>query len=365
MEQDNRCTIPFTGLPQIHLYDNSVSPCCKVHSSQIDPVAGILNKKFIELRQDIKDNKRNEQCSACWKIDDDGGPSYRRRHSRHFDRPLDWENLDIHQPVRNAEIAFSNKCQLMCVYCYPQISSMWEDQQLRFIKFKGIAKRPPESRKIHEVLDINLLKDVQVTGGEPMLDQNCIDFMMSLPFDSERYISVITNLSYGTAVLNSLNNIIDRHPNLVVMCSLDAIGENITRKYLNWELWDRNFKIIIAGLQERRKKYPRTNVIIKFTMNIMNYMNVRDIIEYVLNARQAGFKGVTFDINPISEGEITSMKSRLIDQSAQIKIDDRLISLLDKKELNTILQFNDFLQNVNFDPVIAQRTKEFLEEYLK
>jgi len=362
---DNRCTIPFTGLPQIHLYDNSVSPCCKIHSSPIDPETGILNKEFIELRQDIKDNKRNEQCSACWKIDDDGGPSYRRRHSHHFDRPLDWENLDIYEPVRNAEIAFSNKCQLMCVYCYPQISSMWEDQQSRFRKFKGIAVKSEEPRKIHEVLDISLLKNVQVTGGEPMLDQDCIDFMLSLQFNPTRYISVITNLSYGTAVLKSLNNIIDRHPNIVIMCSLDAIGENITRKYLNWDLWDRNFNIIVAGLQERRKKYPNTNVIIKFTMNIMNYMNVRDIMEYVLKIRQDGFEGVTFDINPIAERDITSMKSGLIDQSAQIKIDDRLRSLLDKKELNTILQFNDFLHNVKFDPQLFVRTKEFLEEYLK
>jgi uncharacterized radical SAM superfamily Fe-S cluster-containing enzyme len=365
MTQDNRCTIPFTGLPQIHLYDNSVSPCCKVRSSPIDPVTGVLNKKFIELRRDIKDNKRNAQCTSCWKIDDDGGPSYRRRHSHHDSRPLDWKNLDVYQPVRNAEIAFSNKCQLMCVYCYPTVSSMWEDQQSRFTKFKGIAVRPAEARRIHDILDVNLLKNVQVTGGEPMLDQDCIDFMMALPFDSNRYISIITNLSYGSAVLGILNGIVDKHPNIVLMCSLDAIGENPTRKYLNWNLWDRNFKIIVSGLQERRKQYPNTNIIIKFTMNIMNYMNVRDIMEYVLKLRQEGFKGITFDINPISETDVTSMKSGIVDQMARIEINDRLQKLLDQKELNTIEQFNSFLQNVTFDPVLAERTEEYLKEYLK
>lgn len=363
--QDNRCTIPFTGLPQIHLYDGSVSPCCKVQSSPIDPVTGVLNKKFIELRQDIKDNKRNLQCAACWKIDDNGGPSYRRRASHHFDRPLDWDKLDVSQPVVNAEIAFSNKCQLMCVYCYPTVSSMWEDQQSRFTKFKGIAVRPAQARKIHEILNVNLLKNVQVTGGEPMLDQDCIDFMMTLPVDPNRYISIITNLSYGAAVLAKLNDIVERHANIVLMCSLDAIGENITRKYLNWNLWDKNFRIITNGLQERRKQFPNTTVIIKFTMNIMNYMNVRDIMEYVLKLRQAGIEGVTFDINPISESDLTSMKSGVIDQSAQIEINDRLQNLLGEKELNTIEQFNSFLRNVTFDPILAERTEKYLKEYLK
>jgi uncharacterized radical SAM superfamily Fe-S cluster-containing enzyme len=363
--QDNRCSIPFTGLPQIHLYDGSVSPCCKVQSSPIDPVTGVLNKKFIELRQDIKDNRRNGQCAACWKIDDAGGPSYRRRHSSHFKTPLDWDNLDVRQPIVNAEIAFSNKCQLMCVYCYPTVSSMWEDQQSRFIKFKGIAVRPAEPYKIHNVLDVNLLKNVQVTGGEPMLDQDCVDFMMSLPFDEGRYISIITNLSYGSAVLAKLNDIVTRHPNTVLMCSLDAVGENPTRKYLNWDLWNRNFKTIIDGLQERRIQFPNVNIIIKFTMNIMNYMNVRDIMEYVLKYRLDGYKGVTFDINPISKDNLTSMESGVIDKSACIEIDNRLQTLLNSQELNTILQFNKFLQNVEFDSELERRTNEFLKEYLK
>ncbi len=362
---DNRCTIPFTGLPQVRLYNNSVAACCKIEATPIDPELGILNKSFIQLRQDIKDNKRNAQCASCWKIDDEGGPSYRRRHSQHFNKSIDWENIDIYQPVRNIEIAFSNKCQLMCVYCSPTVSSMWEAQQERFIKFKGFPVKPVEPYKIHEILDVNLLKNVQITGGEPMLDQDCIDFILSLPFDQDRYISVITNLSYGPAVVAQLNKIIDKHPNIHILCSLDAIGENITRKYLNWDLWNRNFENIVVGLQERRKKYPGISVVLKFTMNIMNYMNVRDIIEYVLKYREAGLNGVTFDINPLIQSDVTSMRSDIIDQSAQIKIDDRLERLLNEQELNTVLQFNALLRNSTFDYKLSERRKEFLREYLK
>ncbi len=362
---DNRCTIPFIGLPRIHLNNNTVSPCCKILETPIDPVLGILNKSYIQLRQDVKDNKRNPQCASCWKIDDEGGPSFRRRHSEHFNKLIDWQNLDINQPIRNIEIVFSNKCQLMCVYCFPSISSMWEDQQERFANFKGFAVKSAESRKLHELVDVNLLKHVQITGGEPMLDQDCIDFMLSLPFDQDRSIAMITNLSYGTAVFEKLNNIIDRHPNITMMCSLDAIGENPTRKYLNWDLWNKNFEAIAVGLQERRKKYSDISVILKFTMNIMNYMNVRDIIEYILKYRQNGIAGVTFDINIIAHDELTSMRSGIIDQSFQIEIDNRLKSLLSKRELNNVIQFNTLLKNVILDPVLSNRTEEFLRDYLK
>jgi len=364
MTQDNRCTIPFTGRPQIHLYDNTFSPCCKIGSSPIDPINGLLTKKFIELRQDVINNRRNPQCNSCWKIDDEGGPSYRRRHSQHFKNPLDWESLDPMQPVTGAEIAFSNKCQLMCVYCSPVVSSMWASQQSRFSQ-NLIVLQPIEPRKIYDILDVNLLKSIQVTGGEPMLDQDCIDFMMSLPFDPERYISIITNLSYGPAVMNSLNSIVDRHPNIEVLCSLDAIGENVTRKYLNWELWDTNFRAIVERARERRKKYPNSYTVIKFTMNIMNYMNLRDIVEYVLEFRQAGDKGITFDVNVISEDQRTSMKSGIIDQSAQIELDDRLLKMLRPRELNTIRQYNSVLKNVSLDEDLEKSTEEYLKEYLK
>ncbi len=281
--EDNRCTIPFTGVPQLHLYNNTISPCCKIQSSPLEKGRGALTEKFIEIRQAIIKNERSPLCNACWKIDDLGGSSFRKKYSHHYLNPLDWDNLDINSQPTGVEIAFSNKCQLMCVYCSPTVSSMWEGEQKRFIKFVRIADKPKEEFDIHEIIDVDSLKVVQVTGGEPMLEDKCIEFLLKLPVDNTRQMSVVTNLSYGKAVFGILESILDRHKNMFVLCSLDAVGENITRKHLNWELWDKNFRQLAINLQERRKLFPQQAIMIKLTMNIMNYMNATDIIQYALS----------------------------------------------------------------------------------
>jgi len=365
MTQDNRCTIPFTGVPQLHLYNNTISPCCKVVSSSLEKGMGALTPQFIELRRAIINNERSPLCSACWKIDDLNGLSFRKKYSHHLQNPLDWDNLDINAQPTGIEIAFSNKCQLMCVYCSPTVSSMWEGEQERFIKFIRPADKVKEKLDINEILDINLLKIVQVTGGEPMLEDKCIEFLLNLPPDNKRQMSLVTNLSYGKAVFEKLESIIDRHKNIYILCSLDAVGENVTRKYLNWDLWDKNFRQLVNVLQERRKLYPNLVIMVKHTLNIMNYMNATDIIEYVLSFRKQGLYGVTFDINPIAYNQMTSMSSGKIDREAKIVLNTEDVRLLNPRELSLITQHNVYLDNVELDPDLEKRTNEFLKEYLR
>lgn len=363
--QDNRCSIPFTGVPQLHLYNNTISPCCKVASSPLEKGMGAITPQFIELRKAIIKNERSPQCNACWKVDDLNGLSFRKKYSHHLDSPLDWDNLDVNAQPTGIEIAFSNKCQLMCVYCSPTVSSMWEGEQERFIKFIRPSDKIKEKLDINEILDVNLLKIVQVTGGEPMLEDRCVEFLLNLPVDNNRQMSIVTNLSYGKAVFSTLESILDRHKNMYVLCSLDAVGENITRKHLNWDLWDRNFRQLVDNLQERRKLFPSVAIMIKHTMNIMNYMNARDIIEYALSFRKQGLMGVTFDINPIAYNQMTSMSSGKIDPTAKIVLNTEDAALLNARESSLIVQHNIYLDNVEFDPNLEKRTNEFLKEYLK
>ena len=124
---DNRCTVPFDGYTQIFLEKGTVTSCCKIRHQSFEKSSSLLTQSTIELRQSIVKNERNIQCQSCWKIDDSGGPSLRRRASTHFAKTIDWDNLDIYQQPKKIEISFSNKCQLMCAYCGPNSSSMWQE----------------------------------------------------------------------------------------------------------------------------------------------------------------------------------------------------------------------------------------------
>jgi MoaA/NifB/PqqE/SkfB family radical SAM enzyme len=240
---NNRCTVPFFGPFKFVIDRQMVSPCCNVRSSIIDN-CGILTEEVISLRQSILENKRHNLCDKCWSITDAGGPSMRNRFSTH--NSVNWNNIHLDHMPNKVDLTFSNKCQMQCIYCGPHSSTLWENA------LGSIQEDMKNTQPILNILKGLSLKEIVVTGGEPMLDVNCVNFLLDLDFDSDRKIFFVTNLSYGKQTFDKLIDIINKHPNIVVTCSIDSVGDNISRKYLNWRLWDKNFKELVNSLQLRK-----------------------------------------------------------------------------------------------------------------
>jgi hypothetical protein len=148
------------------------------------------------------------------------------------------------------------------------------------------------------------------------------------------------------------------------MVSLDAVGENITRKYLNWTLWDRNFRSLVQDLQERRKTYPDVKIEVKSTVGMLNYDKLQTLIEYCLEFRKDGLQGVTFDLNPLAERELTSLRSGTIDSTKLISLSDDDYDILTDKEKRLVVSTNDLIRSATPDPHAVRRTAEFLAKYL-
>lgn len=337
MQEDNRCSLPFTGHFQLNVDRNMVSPCCKVRASAVID-GNLVTADAIEIRKYIVENKQHPLCSECWKVEENGGPSFRTRYSSH--NKINWKTVDVYSQPKKIIFIFSNKCQMMCIYCGPDASSMWE-------MHKGIIP----IRQVHDKLNIDLdgLDGISISGGEPLLEDKCIDFLMNLEFRKNRDISLVTNLSYGPATLRKLLQIIERHPNISIGCSIDAIGENVSRKYLNWELWNSNFHNLVQQLQERLPSYPKASVYTKSTLGILNYKDIQGVVEYILGFRKSGNTGITFDINPLTSDSVTSLGSASIDNSRQIILDSNMAALLTGKEANLIYLTNKMIQDSVYD----------------
>ena len=373
MEQDNRCSLAFDGHVPIRLYNGTITPCCKIKPSPINLERGGLTDDFISLRQAVKDNVRSPLCEGCWTVTDANGPSRRSNASSHFTKKIDWESLDVMMPIQHIEIVFSTKCQMMCAYCGPIASTMWQDA-VQFKQYKGTIQETPyalnpektlSAADMAKVLDLDALKSIHVSGGEPMLEDQCPEFFKSLPFVPDRIMSMVTNLSYGPAVFDKLMGIVQQHPNMSVHVSLDEIGDNISRKYFNWKLWERNFLILVEDLQERRKTYPNAITKVKSTINIMNYKNLQGVVDYILALRKKGIEGVLFAPGTPTIHELTSLNSGPIDQSALLKFSDEDWNLLTPKEQELIQLCNTMFESATLDPELQKRTNEFLAQYLE
>lgn len=360
MSQDNRCSVPFEEDIVINLDSGTTSPCCKLPSTPLDPVNGVFNKMMLEVRQAVKDNVRSPHCKNCWDIIDSQGLT-RRPFSNHSE--MDWAELDIMQPVRHVQINFSKTCQLQCVYCGPWASTTWQKNLNDYEEFRKY--NPAADNKnvlLREIVDVPLLKSIHISGGEPMMDSNCIKFLEELQFNADRKISIVTNLSYGPTVFNKLFNIIQKHKNIKLALSLDAVGENISRKYFNWGLWSNNLNLLMDDLQSRLS-YPTAKIVVRITVNALNYQETKNVVNFVLSYRKQGLKGLTFSMGTLFKDELASMWSTTIDKSAKIMLSADDYALLDSAEKYEINQFNVMLENATVNESLSITTKKYIQIY--
>ena len=361
MTQDNRCAVPFEEEIVINLDTRATSPCCKLGPTPLDPVHGIFNQRMLEVRQAIKDNVRSPHCKQCWDIIDSKGLT-RRPFSNH--ETMDWDNLDIMQPAQRVQINFSKTCQLQCMYCGPWSSTTWQKNMKDYQEFRWHKDSPIDDKLInlYDVIDVSLLKAIHISGGEPMMDDNCIDFLEMLPFDPTRNLSIVTNLSYGPAIFNKLLGIVKSHKNIKLALSLDAVGENVSRKYFNWDLWSKNLESLMTDLQTRLD-YAGAKIVVRLTVNSMNYKESANVVRYVLSYRQRGMYGLTFSMGTQFKDELGSMWSVEVDKSAKIVLTEKEMQLLGDSEKYEIEQFNIMLENAVVDPALAEKTKRYIAVY--
>lgn len=353
---NNRCTVPFFGPFQFFVDRQTVTPCCNIRSSRIDDINGIITTDIVSLRKSMLANERHELCSKCWSISDSGGPSMRSRFSEH--NTVDWTNLSVDQNPHKVELTFSNKCQMQCIYCGPQSSVLWEND------LKTEHKGSKDITPILNILKNLTLKEIVVTGGEPMLDKNCIDFLLDLDFDPTRKIFFVTNLSYGNKTFDKLLDIIKRHPNIILTCSIDDIGENISRKYLNWDLWDRNFRRLVDNLQIRKESYPAASVNTKITLSMFNYKKIGDIFRYVLSFRKQNLKGVTVALGSVGATELSSLNSIQVDKNYRVDLSTEDVELLNDYEKSLIKSINSMIENSKFNELQAKEAVVFFKKHL-
>lgn len=213
------------------------------------------------------------------------------------------------------------------------------------------------------IIDVSKLKTIQVSGGEPLLDKRCIDFLLDLLFDPSRKISLITNLSYGKAVLADLLKITKKHPTITIHASLDAIGDNDSRKYLNWGLWKSNFDILVADLVDRKKDYPGAVVNVKATINLLTYEKTQELVDFIINYKKSVSTGVTFAFSTPFQHEMSSMWSGNINKNAKITINEYDLSLLNDRESTDIVAFNNMIDNATPNQELSAKTKKYIAIY--
>jgi len=157
-----------------------------------------------EIRQDMLAGRKHEGCSRCWKEEEQGISSYRQRQNEHWSQ---YQNIQqaLPKPVF-LMMGIGNYCNIKCIMCSPQKSSLWADEyeknqktfnkiDIHFNNYSNGAWSEPE--KIERLLD-QVATDVEMlhfSGGEPLITPEYKQVLRSVINPGAVELHINTNLT--------------------------------------------------------------------------------------------------------------------------------------------------------------------------
>lgn len=237
--------------------------CCL--SSETIPVDFLetQNRKPLLTKDWIQRN-----CKQCIELENKKTDSMREHINNQFN-PCD--------KVYYLDIRFSNLCNMACVMCDHQSSSIWQKLQ---------NKKRAKTNLHREILDKIFSSQqershtfLHFAGGEPLLIKEHYDiFRQILACDQVRKIDlqITTNLSL---LPNEALKMFERAGNVRVCVSLDATGEDY-----DYIRFPGRFKSVSTNLH-RLLKYPNIEIVIQPTLSILNVFSFDKLINYFIKLR--------------------------------------------------------------------------------
>lgn len=216
-------------------------------------------------------------CEYCKKIEDAGGTSDRQYNLQQQQGTwltppelLNDSSATVITPTI-LEVYFKNTCNMKCVYCGPHFSSLWEEENRKFVSsfqtntpfdIKASQFNPNYDQMVADLwrylADSNRYKTIKryhILGGEPFLMSeldDSIEFWRTHP-NPDLMFSIVTNLNIPTArfkkYIHQFEKLVlsNKIWKLQLTASLDCWGaeQEYVRNGLDLELWERNFELLL------------------------------------------------------------------------------------------------------------------------
>jgi len=304
----------FTDLI-VRIPDNTWKSCCKTITqsspsdegiNKDDPLMFFNDPRYVKDRHDMID-KPGLPAPSCTVCIDAGTDSFYRLRNTIASHALNGKKarLKHEDHISSIELKISTVCDLKCLYCGPEASSMWAKESPPhkspppFIDESDPEKREFLLNKFNEYLaakDWNPTEIYRFTiiGGEPMMMPETIPtirHVLSMALSSRVPAS---NITFSTVTnINAKESIIDNHLRLITefpevrwhyALSFDAVGSvnDAIRHNSNWSTIDRNF----TKLLELSTTHSNVQLTLAPTMTLYNLPHMVEYMKYICDLTQ-------------------------------------------------------------------------------
>lgn len=284
---DKLCAFPW------HMYSIDTGfgwwrSCPRADYKPLNDLDFFNHKELIDQRKSLRDNIEHPTCWRCWDAEKDNSKSYRQVLKMDYaHKRVDQDFVKIPELL---EIKFSNLCNLKCIFCSSNCSSLWERDDPIDSSRLGKYRGEEVAKKILEFADTNYkeIKMFQMFGGEPVIVKEfgqLFDLILSKPIsDGKKTISFSTNMYYGEAhrkrFEDRIEAVLDKGHDLFMRFSIDGMhkqGEYL-RTGMEWSKFEDN----LDSFMERFHDHPtigrmRCNI----ALNITNLVYLDKIMQFI------------------------------------------------------------------------------------
>jgi sulfatase maturation enzyme AslB (radical SAM superfamily) len=208
------------------------------------------------VRQDIQKKMLQgetipDSCSVCYNYEKLGIESYRQFESKDWLNQLDisdFGQLEKINSPRYYEISWSNKCNIKCRGCVPSRSSAIETEFKRhnvIMPWKDLVSKDYPPIEIVDIEHLDKLSRVYVTGGEPLIMPETVEFMRRC-VAAGKIDFELTMSTNGVKLPEEFLSLAKNFTNLNLSLSLDGYGKinDYWRSGSQWERIVQNMHII-------------------------------------------------------------------------------------------------------------------------
>lgn len=273
----NFCVLPWTGF---ELFTDGKVKTCSLGKTTLGnvnskPLQEILQGNEIKsIRKNMLENKPDSNCVMCQSRHiDDLKFNYLRDHynAKAINDEVDYMDTDNFQ-LRFLDLHWSNICNLKCVMCDADQSSMIAKEQ-------NIKHTPVNHDTITEILrwvkeEQEQLKEIYLSGGEPFYIPQNITLLKSIT-NKDLPLRINTNMHWSRD--NRLFKELKNFRNVQLTMSVDAVGEkfNYIRNGGNWKKFIENFTYI--------KHNTNFDIRVNMIFSVLNAVDVPENINFFLN----------------------------------------------------------------------------------
>ena len=301
----------FCPLPWISLYvepTGIVDNCCisynRIGNINQQSIEEIINSPTsYQVKTDMLSRKRVDGCRKCYTNEGSSNLNFSHRSNmlgnfQNVDKSL--YDSPANFKFKYADIRLRNTCNLACVYCGPELSSMWATELKQFPR---VDNSHIESMVDYFCKNAAELEDVYLAGGEPLLIKENETMLTELyRVNPDCRITVNSNLS--TIENNRIFDLLLKFKN----CRWVISAEDSEERY-NYIRYPGNWNLFISNLK-KLQSIVGTDCI---TFNLVYFaLNAKTIFNFIELLIGMGFSKSAMHLQYINGGHDSDLDPRYL-----------------------------------------------------